>query len=515
MYFPNAFKKTFLPAVTGGTLTVNTSATTSALAAGEVGLYDQNYGNLGALGTVPSVNTPFYIVMGSYFTSDKISPALGGYKESIKSKLINPKYVTRFFTVAAKQPRQQVVKVGITNCGLACDTTFRLRIDVKGSPALRFLSHNIYRTMDSYTGCCDTTNPTYLKDPVVTLLNWKDQINASPYLNNMIQARVYKLVTTLAANGAVTATTSQTTIPMASTTGVLVGQHVVGTGIPANSFVTTVGGSSIVIKYPVQAAAPTIGASVSMKFYSDLYNDVTSLGLPTIVGTATYIAGTGTETGVGGSAVVSNGIATGATIATSASGALIYTPSADAATFTVDCMLELTAAYIETKFGSCTFTPTDMYDIAPLNIYTSVTDESGDPCLTSCFGAVGTLGNAVELQAPIQASGIGETVLRDLILSDRYAQIAYPDSSHVDHIRMREIEADPALATINRNAFYDKIYLLHSVPRFYNPTGTFDNDQYLVEIVVPTGSNVASLTNKVSNLLQSAGNYSIITPEQY
>jgi hypothetical protein len=516
MYFPNAFKKTFLPAVTGGTLTVNTSAATSALAAGEVGLYDQNYANLGALSSVPSVNTPFYIVMGSYFTSDKISPALGGYKESIKSKLINPKYVTRFFTVAAKQPRQQVVKVGVTNCGLACDTTFRLRIDVKGSPALRFLSHNIYRTMDSYSGCCDTDNPTYLKDPVVTLLNWKDQINASPYLNNMIQARVYKLVTTLSATSAVTATTAQTTIPMSSTTGVLVGQHVVGTGIPANSFVTTVtANTSIVIKYPVQATAPTIGASVSMKFYSDLYNDVTSLGLPTIVGTATYIAGTGTETGVGGSAVVSNGIATGATIATSASGALIYTPSADAASFTVDCMLELTAAYIETKFGSCTFTPTDMYDIAPLNIYTSVTDESGDPCLTSCFGAVGTLGNAVELQAPIQASGIGETVLRDLILSDRYAQIAYPDSSHVDHIRMREIEADPALATINRNAFYDKIYLLHSVPRFYNPTGTFDNDQYLVEIVVPTGSTVTSLTNKVSNLLQSAGNYSISSPEVY
>jgi hypothetical protein len=516
MYFPNAFKKTFLPAVSGGTLTVNTSVATSALAAGEVGLFSQAYANLGSIGSTPSVNTPFYIVMGSYFTSDKISPALGGYKESIKSKLINPKYVTRFFTVAAKKPQQQVVKVAVLDCGLACDTTFRLRIDVKGSPALRFLSHNIYRTMDSYTGCCDTTNPTYLKDPVVTLLNWKDQINASPYLNNMIQARVYKRVTTLPATGAVTATTSQTTIPMSSTTAILVGQHVVGTGIPANAFVTTVTAStSIVIKYPVQATAPTIGASVSMKFYSDLYNDVTSQGLPTIVGSATYIAGTGTQTGVGGSAVVSNGIATGATIATSASGALIYTAAADAASFTTDCMLELTGAYIETKFGSCTFTPTDMYDIAPLNIYTSVTDESGDPCLSSCFGAVGTLGNAVELQAPIQASGIGETVLRDLILSDRYAQIAYPDSSRVDHLRMREIESDPALATIDRNAFYDKIYLLHSVPRFYNPTGSFDNDQYLVEIVVPTGSTVTSLTTPISYLLQSAGNYSISSPETY
>ena len=508
MYFPNAFKKTFL--LPSGTVTVNTSAATSALAAGEVGLYNQAYRNLStASGSVPSVNTPFYIVMGSYFTSDKISPALGGYKESVKSKLINPKYVTRFFTVAAKKPQQQVVKIGLVNAGLPQDTTVRLRVDVKGSPALRFLSHNIYRTMDAYTGCFDGTTGNVV-DPIPTLLAWKDQINASPYLNNMIQARVYKLVTTLPATSAVTATTSQTTIPMTTTTGILVGQHVVGTGIPANAFVTTVTAStSIVIKYPVQATAPTIGSAVSMKFYSDLYNDVTAQGLPTIVGSATYIPGTGTQTGVGGSAVVSNGIATNATIATSASGALIYTAAGNATSFTNDCMLELTAAYIETKFGSCTFTPTDMYDIAPLNIYTSVTDESGDPCLVSVFGTLGTLGNATEVQAAVQASGVGETVLRDLILSDRYAQIAYPDSSHVDHLRMREIEADPALATIDRNGFYDKIYLLHSVPRFYNPTGSFDNDQYLVEIVVPTGSDVSDLTTRIGNLLQSSGNYSL------
>jgi len=521
MYFPNAFKKTFL--LPSGTVTVNTSAATSALAAGEVGLYSQAYANLAsASATIPATNTPFYIVMGSYFTSDKISPALGGYKESVKSKLINPKFVTRFFTVAAKKPQQQVVKIALVNAGLPQDTTVRLRVDVKGSPALRFLSHNIYRTMDSYTGCFDGTTAN-LVDPIPTLLAWKDQINASPYLNNMIQARVYKLATTKSATGTVTATTAQTTITMSDTgsgaTAVLVGQHVVGTGIPANAFVTTVtSNTSIVIKYPVQATAPTISTSVSMKFYSDLYNDVTAQGLPTIVGSATYIAGTGTQTGVGGSAVVSNGIATNATIATSASGALIYSAAANNTSFTNDCMLELTAAYIETKFGSCTFTPTDMYDIAPLNIYTSVTDESGDPCLVSVFGTLGSLGNATEVQAPIQASGIGETVLRDLILSDRYAQIAYPDSSHVDHLRMREIEADPALATIDRNAFYDKIYLLHSVPRFYNPTGSFDNDQYLVEIVVPTGSDVSDLTTRINNLLKvntAGASYTNVVTETY
>ena len=74
---------------------------------------------------------------------------------------------------------------------------------------------------------------------------------------------------------------------------------------------------------------------------------------------------------------------------------------------------------------------------------------------------------------------------------------------------MREIEADPALATIDRNAFYDKYYLLHSVPRFYNPTGSFDNDQYLVEIVVPTGTTMNTFITAINRLLQSAGNYSI------
>jgi hypothetical protein len=519
MYFPNAFKKTFLASTSSGTLTVNTSAATSALAAGELGLYDQGWSNLGSLSSVPSVNTPFYIVQGSYFTSDKISPALGGYKESVKSKLINPKYVTRFFTVAGEKPRQQVINIPVINCGLACDTTYRLRIDVKGSPALRFLSHNIYKTVDAYTGCCDTANPTYLKDPVVTLLQWKDQINAAPYLKDMVQARVYVLKvtnTTTAADATASTTTSATFVP-GSFTNIAVGQKVVGTGIPANSFVTTVNGTTnITIKYPTQATAPAVSVfnAVSIKYYNDVYNDVTSLGLPTIVGTPSYIPGTDTQTGVGGSAVVSLGVIADPSISASGNGAIIYTAAADAAAFTTDCHIELTAAYMESKFGNCTFTPSDMYDLAPLSIITSVTDLSGDPCLTSCFGVVGALGNAVLIQSAVQASGSGETVLRDMILSDRYSQIAFPDSSHVDHLRMREIESNPALSTIDRNALYDKIYLLHSVPRFYNPSGTFDNDQYLVEIVVPNGSTVTSLTNKITNLLQSAGNYSV-TVETY
>jgi hypothetical protein len=42
------------------------------------------------------------------------------------------------------------------------------------------------------------------------------------------------------------------------------------------------------------------------------------------------------------------------------------------------------------------------------------------------------------------------------------------------------------MSLANRNALYNKFCILHSVPRFNNPSGVFDNDQYLIEIAVPS-----------------------------
>jgi hypothetical protein len=485
------------------------TGTTASLTAGQVGFFNPD-------GTaVQAVSArPFMIAQGSYFNSDKISPALGGYKESVKTKMINPKYISRVIKIAAKQARQNVVQVPVT-CGLTCDTTYRLRVDVKGSPALRFLSHNMYRTLDSYTGCCDTTDPTLVKDPVPTLINWADQINLSPIFNTMVQARVYKLAvtnTTTAAAATAVSTTQATFIPGAFTS-IAVGQKVVGTGIPANSFVTTVNGTTnITITFPSQQTAPTIGASTSVKYYNDLYSG--AIGTPQS-GAVQVIPGTGTESGVGGSAVVSAGTATGDTIgAIGTGGAALYDMNpASAASFTVDAHIELTGAYIETKFGICTFTPTDKYDLEPLLMYTSIVDETGDPCSTFCFttsnantGANTSANDNTIIQAPIQASGSGETVLRDMILSDRYLQLAYPDSARVESLRMREIEQNPALASISRTSLYDQVMVLHSVPRFNNPSGMFDNDQYLLVFNVPTGAGTSSLTNYLVAAATAAGN---------
>ena len=229
-YFNHAFKKAFL--ATGPTQTA--VPITDPLG--------------GLLGTVSTSN--------GYLTT-------GGYQETNKSKMINPKYVSRFYSVAPCLPQNNVIHVGSTywtaggsitsvnatvtgtntlyaasatdvvatpvtttgvgiglvisydttaggkianssvviinpgmgyvvgdtvtvpyasglpgnailtittvtvghyqeGCGITteccktflCGETYSLRVDVKGSPAMRFLNHNAYATVDAYTGCC-------------------------------------------------------------------------------------------------------------------------------------------------------------------------------------------------------------------------------------------------------------------------------------------------------------------------------------------------------------------------
>jgi len=585
MYFSHAFRKTLLAVETSagnGTLDTTVSAATSALIAGELGLYNQSFGVIDFTSTDGS-KAPFYIVQGSYYKTTGYSDTIGahgGYQESVKSKMINPKYITRLFWIQSKAPTQQVVQIPVT-CGLTCDTTYRLRIDVKGSPALRYLSHNLYRVLDSYTGCCSTTNPGFVKDPVATIVNWKEQLNASPYFNNMVQARAYKFKGTFIVSSVGTPSVSSATLTFNTSTntmGVALGQRIVGSTLPANSFVTamtatatsthnatgvtittttytaTSGGTtlsgavstgaavtgagfpvgsyisayssttSFTITFPVQTVAPTISGAFTVsalcvvsyptqavapslatgnyKAYNDVYGPFGNTGVVTsvvgtavqnsYVGQATYIPGTNTQTNPNGTATGTT-VGAASTVAAATSGAHVYVADADAASFTADCFLELTSAYVETKFGNATFTVTDNYDVEPLKIIASVVDDSGNPCLTYCIGStpnIGVAGIATEVQAASQVQGLGETVLRELILTGKYRQEAFGDGVNIDTFRMREIEANPGVLSMmslaNRNSLYNKFCILHSVPRFNNPSGVFDNDQYLIEIAVPS-----------------------------
>ena len=85
----------------------------------------------------------------------------------------------------------------------------------------------------------------------------------------------------------------------------------------------------------------------------------------------------------------------------------------------------------------------------------------------------------------------GEEVIRELIMSERYRQSPY-NQGNADSARIREIElSDELLAAVDRTSTYRAYYVQHSVPRFNNPSGVFDNDQYQYKIYVKCSDTAA------------------------
>jgi len=431
MYFNHAFKKMFV--VTGSYVTTagNTSQLTTV---GNFGLYDsKTYANVGAITTGGGINdskAPLILAASSLTPGqDKIGPFHGGYAESNKSKVINPKYVSKFTVVAAKTAAASLIHIGQTavteaapySCAAPnfnCDQTYYLRVDVKGSPAMRFLDHNVYKTLYYYTGCCDGTTPTEV-DPGYVMAGWAKQI----------------------------------------------------TGIPSNNFAD---------KDPI--LSPFIVPVMAVKNPStSVWSYYTKDGADVTVNSVTY---------------------------TSAGTFDAYATPVGVAAADVTAGLILGGAYVDTKFGDCSFEPTDFYEKEPVLIFASEVDEVGDPCEFS--GLCVKRGSGVDSSDPFgnltgqpvlgkQGEGFGETVLRDVILSESYLQNYWNDDP-----RIREITLGGAsISAIDRNASYVRYQILHNVPRFNNPSSTFDNDQYLLEIVAP--ARVTAFEDSINNWLANAG----------
>ena len=136
-------------------------------------------------------------------------------------------------------------------------------------------------------------------------------------------------------------------------------------------------------------------------------------------------------------------------------------------------------SYIDTKFGICSYSPKDYINKEPVRLEAQLVEQDGEACSQDiCF--------VVECEG-LQAMGIGDSVLNDVILSESYLQNCLSSDP-----RLREITGgDDILNAIDRTVFYDRYFILHSVPRFNNATSIYDNDQYLLDIVVD--SNVGTV----------------------
>lgn len=392
-YFNHAFQKSFLMDSFTEKAKGQLGTTGNQLAKGELALVNAKTWTI--LDTSYATANPgccnIVIANGSLYQNDKIGPFAGGYLESNKSKEINPKYVSRLYTVEANTPQAMVVNVGSTpytvdagtaNCckEFLCGETYYLRLDVKGSPALRFLDHNAYLTVDGYTGCCDPAAiaPAPV-DPRKVLLSWAGQIVNSPLINPFI--------------------------------------------LPVVTF-SDDNGATWTLYYPNNFDTSTLPVVVGFTYknYEDWTEEVFAAGM---------CAG-----------------------------------------------LVLNGAYVDTKFGDCSFQVSDFYEKEPVRIYASEVDLNGEPCLFTGICVV----NECE---GLQANGLGESVLREMILSEAYRQNFFATD-----IRIREItQGNQILDAVNRSLYYDGLYLQHNVPRFNNPTSTFDNDQYLLQVYALAGDN--------------------------
>ena len=174
-------------------------------------------------------------------------------------------------------------------------------------------------------------------------------------------------------------------------------------------------------------------------------------------------------------------------------------------------ILRLTLGYTATFFDNCSFDTRDNVDTEPLTLKVSVLDEDGDPCTDTCFtGAASSGGSQAAMPdqgltvVSLKAEKTGETVLRNLILDRRYSQDGGHNQGNRDSARFREIEKGTnILGAVDRTKFYRNFKIQHTVPRYNNPTGVFDNDQYLYEIHIECSTPGNTMAASLAKLLEA------------
>ena len=461
-YFNHAFKKTI---VMNTYVDPGTDPTaTHALQAGELSIYDARTFAPADIATNPCCQ--FLIAAGPCTRAndgsvdaaltyaggnDRIGPFHGGYQASIKSKGIQAKYVNNYFVQDSNAAQQSILHVGTTQwtqtggegetagcCPeFLCGENYHLRVDVKGSPALRMLNHQGYLEVTGYGGCCpeDSIDPVRI-NPATIMIQWATQLWNSPI--------------------------------------------VTGNG-PNFSTQSTVAAAARVNPNPFFVPVVSV---------TDNGGVVTGLLYPP-----------GWLGGVSGTTAADVAAATGLLEANITDWDTYVVP---AYVDTICAGLTLVGAYEDTRFGDCTFQTSDYYGLEPIRLFASEVDLNGDPCAFTGICVV----NECEGR---QAQGLGETAARDVILSESYRQNSFASDLRIREITQGNLMLGSGPGQVDRTVLYDRTMIMHSVPRFNNPSGTFDNDQYIVEVLTPATGPLGALGIAAKDLLRTALETTIIS----
>jgi len=169
--------------------------------------------------------------------------------------------------------------------------------------------------------------------------------------------------------------------------------------------------------------------------------------------------------------------------------------------------LQITCAYVQTVFQTCTFSPTDHFEVEPIYVQGSLFTQDANPCAVNTTIDTSVPNMWVQIQAPLQVRGIGWTVRNNMIAWGRYKQEDFPDSQWVGSLRQREIELYPWQNVINQLGIYDMLYLKFNIFRPYNSQQIHNNDEYALTIYFPTGTYITPFVNLINSCLSAAGNY--------
>jgi hypothetical protein len=448
---------------------VETGIFGSPLTSGYIGFFNPRTNASVDLAALEQECCPLYLAGSAIYSRDKIGPFAGGYTETNKSKVINPRYVSRFYTVAPCAPQNEVLHVGSTywTAGGGIDsvavnaggTTYTdgdilpLTGSVAGTGALVQVTCAVSPgpvtgvtliapgkgydvaesplTIDGGTGdaTIDITVTQANTDPVTgsggescckpflcgETYNLRLDIKGSPALRYLNHNAYY---TASFYTGCCPDSPDDPQIAP----------------VPVDSTLVMIGWADLILRSPI--VNPFVEIVIQDQEGVLWYAPGTS---------AAFLAQVGGDTW---NNYVSPGYIEGACAG-----------------------MILNGAYVDTRFGDCTFQISDFYEKEPVRLYVSEMDLNGDPCtfdgicvVHECFGR--------------QVNGLGETVLRDMILSESYRQ-----NFVATDLRIREItQGNQIISSVDRGALYWRYYLQHNVPRHNNPTGTFDADQYLLEV---------------------------------
>jgi hypothetical protein len=453
----------------------------SETANGYIGIFDPKTN----LTITPDSCCNAYLAGSAIYANDKIGPLAGGYQETNKSKMINPKYVSKYYSVAPCSPQNNVIHVGSTywtagGGALTVDTLVAGTGYDNGTYAIETTNGD-----GTGTGC--------ILEIVVT----GGTVDSATVLNPGKGYAVNDTLTLVGGNDDATVDVATITSAHAQT----------GCGTDYNCCKEFLCGETYNLRIDIKGSPALRFLDHNAYYTADAYTGCCPDGAIAPVAVDSTEVMIKWASGITNSPIVSPFVQV---VVQAEDGTLWYAPGTSATFLAAQgadtwnnyvsaghtdgaCAgLILNGAYVDTKFGDCTFQLTDFYEVEPVKLYASEVDLTGDPCAFDGLCVV------TECQG-LQVQGLGETVLRELTMSESYRQ-----NFLATDLRIREItQGNQIISSINRSGLYYRYSILHSVPRFNNPSGTFDNDQYLLEVF--SQNALATFNTDMENWLGTSG----------